>query len=194
MIPASGTGTDLLDGGCFRRIGRASATLLLGCALGGMDPADEGDRLTPQDLQIAGRVLHFVAEPPTGSVVLAIVYTRDVPNSRREATDAAALLAGGLPASDLVLHAVLAEQHDLAGLDPVAALVTADGVSAEPVREAMRRRHVPCLTVHLSQVKDGGCLVGIRSLPSVSIQLNGDAAGAVGVRFATAFRMMVQEQ
>ena len=41
---------------------------------------------------------------------------------------------------------------------------------------------------------DGGCLVGIRSLPSVSIRLNGDEAGAVGVRFATAFRMMVQEQ
>ena len=184
----------MLDRVCFRRVGQASAALLLGCALTGMDPADEGDRLTPQDLQIAGRVLHFVAEPLTGSVVLAIVYARDVPNSRREATDAAALLAGGLPVGDLVLHAVLAEQHDLAGLGSIAALVTAGGVSAEPVREAMRRRHVPCLTVHLSQVEDGGCLVGIRSLPSVSIQLNNDAADAVGVRFATAFRMMVQER
>ncbi len=159
-----------------------------------MDPAVPDDRLTSQDLQIAGRLLHFIEQPPTGAVTLAIVYARDVPGSESEARDVASLLADGVAVGDLVLHAVLVEQHDLPLLGGYAALITTQGVSANVVRDAMQRRRVPCLTIHLSQVRDGGCLVGIRSLPTVSIHLNSSAADAVGIRFATAFRMMVQEQ
>ena len=172
---------------------RASALGLVACLLGGTAPAARVGRLTAQDLQLAGRVLHFIDLPPSGAGNLAIVFAQDVPGSEDEAHEAAASLPDGLQVGSLTLRPVVVEQNRLADLRDYAAIVTADGVHAPAVRDAMGRHHVPCLTTHLPQVQDGGCLVGLRSRPAVAIQLNGQASAAAGIRFATAFRMMVQE-
>ena len=57
----------------------------------------------------------------------------------------------------------------------------------------LKKRQVPCLTRHSEQVEHGSCIVAICSEPSVSIVVNMQNAVLAGVRFATAFRMMVQE-
>ncbi len=175
------------------RMTRVSALGLLVCVLAGMHPARHVDRLTPKDLQLAGWVLHFIDMPLTGAVNLAIVYAQEVPGSEDEARQAAFWLSGGLQVGNLVLKPVPVEQSRLVDLQDYVAIITADGVYLPVIRDAMRQHHVPCLTTHLSQVRDGGCLVGLRSLPAASIQLNSPASASVGIRFATAFRMMVQE-
>ena len=167
---------------------------LLVCLLGGMSPVDQAERLTLQDLKLAGRVLHFIDMPLVGSVTLAVVYAQDVPGSEDEARAVAAWLSGGLRVGNLILQPALVEQSTLSDLQDYVAIVTAAGVYVPVVRDAMRQHHVPCMTTHLSQVQDGGCLVGIRSRPAVSIQLNSAASASVGIRFATAFRMMVRER
>ena len=173
---------------------RASMLGLLACLLGGMGPADGAERLTLQDLRLAGRVLHFIDMPLVGAVTLAVVYAQDVPGSEDEARAAASWLSGGLRVGNLILQPALVEQSALSALQDYVAIVTAEGVYGPAVRDAMRQHHVPCLTTHLSQVQDGGCLVGIRSRPGVSIQLNSMASASVDIRFATAFRMMVRER
>ena len=173
---------------------RAWAAGLLVCLLGGMSPANQAERLTLQDLRLAGRVLHFIDMPLIGPVTLAIVYAQDVPGSEDEARAAAGWLSGGLRVGNLILKPAPVEQSTLPDLQDYVGIVTAAGVYLPAVRDAMRQHHVPCMTTHLSQVQDGGCLVGIRSHPAVSIQLNGEASASVGIRFATAFRMMVRER
>ena len=177
----------------MRRLAGVPALGLLVCILGGMCPSRRAERLTPKDLQLAGWVLHFTDMPLSGTVNLAIVYAQDVPGSEDEARDAASSLSRGLQVGNLLLMPLPVEQSSLVDLQDYVAIITAGGVYLPVIRDAMRQHHVPCLTTHLSQVQDGGCLVGLRSLPAASIQLNSSASASAGIRFATAFRMMVQE-
>lgn len=148
---------------------------------------------TMEDLQIVGHVLHFVSEQHSGAIELMIVYNGQEPNSVQEADAIAGLLKNGLTVDDLVLHPVEVDEAKLPQSTGYGAIMTAEGVQPKLVRASMAQQHVPCVTLHPQQVQDGACLVAIRSLPSVSITLNGTAASEAGVRFATAFRMMVRE-
>jgi hypothetical protein len=49
------------------------------------------------------------------------------------------------------------------------------------------------VTTDLNQVRDGVCLMGVRSSPKVQIVVNRAAANASGITFATVFRVMITE-
>lgn len=155
--------------------------------------ADRRSALDPQDLQILARVLAFQTTPSTRSVKLAVVFNPANPGSVTEARDILATIADGVVAGNIVFQARSISQTDLATLDHVDAVLSTQGVDAEALRQALLRLHVPCLTLDLTQVTRGGCMVAIRSAPSVSIVFNQANADAARVHFATAFRMMVQE-
>ncbi len=193
ITAASAVVTSLNGKLSLRRLAGVPALGLLVCMLGGMHPSRHAERLTPKDLQLAGWALQFTDMPLSGTVNLAIVYAQDVPGSEDEARAAASWLSRGLQVGKLLLMPVPVEQSSLVDLQDYVAIITAEGVYLPVIRDAMRQHHVPCLTTHLSQVQDGGCLVGLRSLPAASIQLNSSASASAGIRFATAFRMMVQE-
>jgi hypothetical protein len=149
--------------------------------------------LTPQDLRIAGQVLHFTSAAPTGPFQIAVVYSKDSASSHDEALAAMQAFGTGITVGSLVLHPLLLEAAALAGREDYGALLLMAGVSPGPVRAIVQQRHLPCLTIHEASVRDGTCLVAIRSAPTVSIVLNQEAAELAGVHFATAFRMMVRE-
>lgn len=161
--------------------------------LGAADDVAGADWLTRPDLDLVGRILHFLDHPPVGDIRVAIVYADAVPGSRDEARMIASWMQGGLDVGDLVLHGEPIEQAGLGTATGFAAIITAGGISAASVRPAMQRMHVPCLTGHVDQVQAGDCMIAIRSTPGVSIKLKEAAAESTGVRFATAFRMMVDQ-
>jgi hypothetical protein len=145
------------------------------------------------DLQLVGRVMHFLLSAPTGGMNVAIVYDGADPQSMAEAQHAARLMGDGLQVGAITLHPVLVEQSHLATAADYSAMLATVDVRADVLRAAMQAHHVPCLTTHTDQVKASDCLVAVRSQPAVSIVLNQAAAASAGVRFAIAFRMMVHE-
>ena len=167
--------------------------MLAALPLLGSSPALSAQPPSLQDMQLAGRVLHFQAAQPSGAMVVAIAFDAADPQSRDEAAAVQALLGTGLGVDNLILQPVLVEQRELIGPAAYDAIFSATGVDAGLLGAALRVRHIPCLTRQLEQVQSGSCIVAIRSAPSVGIVLNTANAAASGVRFATAFRMMVEE-
>ncbi|TLU72633.1 hypothetical protein [Lichenicoccus roseus] len=148
---------------------------------------------TVQDIQVAGRVLHFQEPPFSGEIVVAIVYDQLLPQSLAEARALAGLLGAGLTVGTLTLQPRLVEQKQLAGPGDFGAIFETVGVSDQLLSAGMRSHRVLCLTRHLDQVEHGACVVAICSEPQVAIVVNEINASAFGLRFATVFRMMVQE-
>lgn len=166
----------------------ATAALMLS----GSGPIDN-KAPTLQDLQIASHVLHFLDTPIAGELCLAIVFNPLDAASRAEATALVSLAAKGLSAGDLILRPCLVEQGKLASVTGYGAVFSTTGVDQHLLGASLWLRHVPCLTRHLEQVQSGACTVAIGTEPAVSIVLSATNAASDGVRFATAFRMMVPE-
>ena len=146
-----------------------------------------------QDIQVAGRVLHFQVPPYSGEIVVAIVFDQHQPASVAEANALGALLGTGLPVGNLTLRPRLVEQRQLSAPGDYGAIFAASGVDDQLLSAGLRSHRVLCLTRHLGQVEHGACVVAICSEPQVVIVVNETNASAVGLQFATAFRMMVRE-
>lgn len=149
---------------------------------------------TQADIQVIGRVLGFQERAQTTSALLAIVFDATNSASKIEAERFRSLLESGVDVGGVAVHAELVEQNALArSSSNLIALITTTGVNDALVATALRRLHVPCLTRHLEQVERGACTIAISLSPSVEIVLNDANARSDGVRFATAFCMMVHE-
>lgn len=172
---------------------RTSSLVLAVLVLAGWGSAQDLSVPTLQDLQVAGHVLGFEESPLVGEVVVALVYNGAELGSRNEAVALAALLGQGMSVGGLIMRPRLVEQGHLAESGGYSAIFVTRGVDEGLLRASLQRNRVPCLTRHLEQVEQGTCTVAIRTEPSVSIVVNEANATIAGVRFATAFRMMVRE-
>lgn len=183
MVRTSGTATS-----CLR-----PSFILAVLAVAAWGPVEDLPAPTLQDMRVAGHVLGFEDAPITGEIIIAIVYNAANVESHAEATMLASLLGNGLQVGRLTLRPRLIEQGHLAENGGYNAIFATIGVDEGLLRASLKLRQVPCLTRHLEQVEHGVCIVAIRSEPSVSIVVNAANAAVAGVRFATAFRMMVRE-
>lgn len=150
--------------------------------------------VTPKDLQVMARALGFTEKPPTGDVTLGIVYAPGNAQSAKEAEDVRKLLGDGLKVGAMVLKPLLVKIDETDAANAGAFLLT-EGVGAEASKlaAAVKARHIPCLTVDMTQVQSGVCAMGIKSEPKVQITVNGAAAASSGLGFAASFRMMIIE-
>ncbi|KMO18409.1 hypothetical protein [Methylobacterium platani] len=146
-----------------------------------------------QDLQILGRILSFREAQGSGAAPIAIVYNPTDAQSLGEAQAFAELMGSGVAVGNLILRPLLIEQGRLGGASGYAAILTAAAVDTGIVRAAVRQHQIPCITRQIEQVAHGACTVGFRSNPSISIAYSSANAAAAGIRFATAFIMMVRE-
>ena len=140
-----------------------------------------------------GHVLHFQERPPAGAITIAIVYNTTDPRSQTESKALMALLGSGLAVGDLILQPRLVEQAQLATTSGYDAVFATIGVDDAVLAVSLKHHQLPCMTRHLEQVEHGACIVAISSEPRVSIVVNEANAASAGVRFPTAFRMMVRE-
>lgn len=148
--------------------------------------------LSPQDLQVLGNALAF-AQPHTSAGTVAVVYAGRDSASRQDAAEILAAIGPGLKTSGVVLTPRLVAAEELATTEFDLVIVAA-GANSEPVLRAARAHHALCVTGDRAAVRDGVCAMAIASTGRrVEILLNSRALQALGVSFATAFRMMVQE-
>ncbi|MCQ8239679.1 hypothetical protein [Rhizosaccharibacter radicis] len=148
---------------------------------------------TPQTIRIVTRILAFQDKPPASGSPIAVTFNPADAASVNEAKIIAGLFNTAHAVGDGDHHAVLVSDDELGTTTRIAGVVAATGVRTAPLRTALERLHVPCLTLDRAQVEHGSCMVALRTVPTVRILVNEANAAAAGVRFATAFRMMVQE-
>jgi hypothetical protein len=161
--------------------------LLLG-VVGGTAPL--GAAVTPTDLQVAARALSFMEKPLTGALRVGIVYAPESAQSLRQAEDIAKMLGTGFKSGNVELQPTLVKLADVSTAKVDLFFMT-EFVGPQPALAALKSR--PCVTTDLNQVRDGVCLMGVRSSPKVQIVVNRAAANASGIAFATVFRVMITE-
>jgi len=150
--------------------------------------------MTQKDVLVATRALGFMENAPHGTINVGIVYAPGNKSSAQDAENTQELLGDGLKVGNLTLRPVMVSVDDIAGAN-VYVFFLSDGVEADgaKVAAASRTRRIPCVTTDVAQVKNGSCVLGVRSQPKVEILVNRAAAAASGVVFAGVFRMMITE-
>lgn len=144
------------------------------------------------DLNVAARALSFMENAPVGTIRVGIVFDPSNPQSAADAAELQHLMAAGLRVGHLTLQPVLVRVGDIGNVQ-VGLIFLTDGAGADGLGEAIRARRVPCITTDLAKVREGVCAIGVRSSPRVEILVNKAAAEASGVKFSTAFRMLITE-
>jgi hypothetical protein len=149
---------------------------------------------TRTDMVVAGRALSFMDNPPSGDVMVGIVYAPSSHASSENAQVLYKLLEGGLRVGNLNLKPALLSVDDLTTANVrLFFLVAGVGAEAAKVTAATRAKRIPCITTDIQQVENGVCTMGIRSEPKVEILVNRSNAANCGIAFSTAFRMMITE-
>jgi hypothetical protein len=159
-----------------------------------LSPCEGSDDLpSRQDVQIMGRVLKFQEDRKGDTRKIALIYNPASPTSYREAATLNTFLGSGQAIGSLTLSGVLIEQDKAGALEGYDAIFSAVETDSGRLRSAMRRHEVPCITREVDQVSQGACIVAIQTSPNTAIFFSSTNAAAAGVRFATAFIMMVRE-
>ena len=150
--------------------------------------------VTQADLQLAARALSFMEKPLTGTVRLGVVYIPGDDQSLRDADAVVRVLGASLKAGSLVFKPA-AVSIDQATSAPVDAFFLPDslGSRARKILAATERKHVPCITLDIAQVRNGTCVLGVQVVPKVQIYVSRSAAASSGISFVAVFRMMVTE-
>jgi len=151
--------------------------------------------VSAKDVQVIGRALGFVENPPSGTAELGIVYSAASAASQKEADALKALLGDGVTAGKLLLKPKLIPVDQVGSASGVAALYVTSGLGADAAKaaEAGKRLHVPTLSTDIACAQSGNCVMGLKSEPSVEIVVNKAAAASSGIGFSAAFRMLIKE-
>jgi ABC-type uncharacterized transport system substrate-binding protein len=150
--------------------------------------------VTPLDLQVAARALSFMERPLSGRVRVGVVYSPQSPRSSNQAQQLRTQLGAGLRVGNIELVPGLVALGDAARADVDLFLLTEHVPPGEAALAGVSKaRQIPCVTTDVEQVRSGACIMAVRSRPKVEIIVNRDAANDSGLRFATAFRVMVTE-
>jgi hypothetical protein len=151
--------------------------------------------ITKTDVQVAARALSFVSDPLSGTVRVGIVYARSSPRSVREAERLRTILADGLRIGAVELRPILVETADVAGADVDLFFLT-EHMAATETPDLLgndNRRPILCVTTDIEQVRNGSCVMGVRSQPKVEVFVNRASASASEITFSTVFRVMITE-
>ena len=143
-----------------------------------------------KNIQVAGRVLTFLENGPAGRTLIGIVFDPANPGSVAEKNAIMAAIGGGYSAGGVTIVG----KPMLAGADGGAkVLFVTRGVNYAAVASDARAKHIITIGSDPACVREGDCVIGISTDPTVQIVVNHTAAAAVGASFRAAFRMMIQE-
>lgn len=168
----------------------ACRCLLLLLLLPGMPRAEASLR----DMTVMARAMAFLESPPSGLAVVGIAFPRASEEGEREAGRLAAAFGDGLRSGRAILIGRPVPIEDLSGQRFAAVLLTTAALPHAREAAAVAGRGVLTVATDRAPVDAGIIMLAIRAEPQVEIIANRAAAAAAGIRFATAFRMLIQER
>ncbi len=130
-----------------------------------------------------------------GEAAIGIVYPRSSESGMAEARRIAAFFGPGLHAGRALLRPRLLTLEE-ARQAPVAALLLTEAMQpqADAVAELVAGRGVLTVSTDRALAERGAVVMAIQARPQVQLLANRRAAQAAGIRFANAFRMLIQER
>jgi hypothetical protein len=131
---------------------------------------------------------------PTGTVEIGIVYPPASPTGKNEAERLAGALGGSLRANAVTVRLRLIPSDDIPPGITALLLTSAAESHAAGIARATSGKGVLVASTDMASLQAGQVAIVIQSEPRKEIFLNRAATETAGVRFATAFRMMVREQ
>jgi hypothetical protein len=150
------------------------------------------------DLQAATRALGFLNSLPyDDTIVVGLVFSPNVPDSRAAAIKVAALLSANPGWDKSAVHPKLVSIDALAqGNERLDAIFLMPGLTgdAATISEAIRRRHLVSISSDPACIETSCCVLMVHADHGVEIVLNTAMADAVGARFSTIFTMMVKRK
>ncbi len=178
-------------GALFWAAGMALATLLAA-------PTACAGEVTGADLRAVANALGFLDGLPHGGPIdIGIVYAPDNGDAKIRAAQAATLLSGMPGPNQSPLRAQLLTVKDLTetGYHVNAVLLMPSAVGqAAAISDAARRRKVLTVSTDPSCLASGCCALMVRADGRVQIVLDTAVADAVGARFSSVFKMMVERR
>lgn len=170
-------------------MGFSRAIIAASAALAGLSPG-LASASPAKSIQVAGRVLTFLKNAPSGTTVVGVVFDRSNPDSVAEKNAIMAGIGGGYSVGGATIVGKPMEEGAIGG---VKALFITHGVDYAAVGADARAKHIITIGSDLACVQSGACVVGISTDPTVQIVVNHTSAAAVGASFRAAFRMMIEE-
>lgn len=151
------------------------------------------DDVTQNDMQVVGRALSFVEAAKRKNATLIVVFDPSDPASVRQMETTLQSVGPSLKVGDRTLSAIAVDERALSSSRHGDAVFATTGVDQSALAKFLQQGGKPCFTTEIAQARAGACTVAVRSRPTVNIYLNSRNASAAGVKFATAFIMMVRE-
>ncbi len=186
--PLPGTGGD--EGVRRRDLLAALAACLLASPAGAQAPDP-----VIEELQTVARALGFLDRPPVGTVALGVAYDGASAEERAEAEALVRRVGDRLAAGAVVLRpgAVAIEQLDRA---PPPVLLIPEGTArlAPDIATRLEGRGVLTVSRLAEPVLAGHIVMAVAARPRVEILVSREAARRAGIRFVSAFRMLIQER
>jgi hypothetical protein len=164
------------------------------CAVGVLMPLAAHAVVTVRDVQIAVRVLNFIANPPNGTVKIGIVYDPHIPGSVADEQELLDILGTGLTIDGVTLVPVPLTIDQLASTPVDLLFLTSDmTANGARVRAAATAKKILCITTDFMETEAGNCALSVQTTPKVRIMLNKATAAASRVSFEAAFLLMITE-
>jgi hypothetical protein len=147
------------------------------------------------NVPVAVRVISFVQPAPVGVIPVAIVYQPGNAVSETDASDMERTLGGGLTLGRATLRTRRVAVSNLGQLGGMKAAFVTAGLRSHQDELAVAASAQSILTITADQacVIAGRCVVGISSANKTQIIVNKAAAKRNGIRFGSAFLMLVKE-
>lgn len=147
------------------------------------------------NVPVAARIITFVQPAPVGVVPVAIVYEPGNPASEAEAADMERALSSGITIGRATLRTRRVSVSNLGQLSAVKAAFVTTGLRAyqDEVAAAASAQSVLTITADSACVIGGRCIVGISTANRTQIIVNKAAARRSGIRFGSAFLMLIKE-
>lgn len=148
---------------------------------------------TKKDLELLSKALSFINGGPSGDVNVAVVYDPANAESAAHADEVVGILSGGVGSGKVKLTG-----SKVAASAPGSAPVyfVTKGMGAHYASLLSTAKGNGGITVSNDEacLNGGGCVIVVKSEPSVDILVSTAAAGETGTEFASAFSMMITKK
>lgn len=150
--------------------------------------------LAALNVPVASRVIGFIQPPPSGVVNAAVIFQPGNAASEAEAAAIEQQIGGGVAAGRGTLHVSRVSATALGALAGVRVAFVTTGVrDQQQVAQAAAHGSILTITSDLACAQASRCVVAITGGAQPQITVSRAAAQAAGIRFGSAFLMLVKE-
>lgn len=156
--------------------------------LGAISPAKAD---TNKDFQTISKAISFISGGPTGDVAVDVLYDSSNADSAAHADEVVALLSGGVGSKVKLTGKKISAPSSISA--PV--IFITRGANAHYSSALATAVSKGALTVSTDEACLGsGCVMVVKTQPSIEILVSTNAASQTGTEFASAFSMMIKQR